>query len=223
MNKNKELFQKDYWERDNLNKRRTPNHPVISAYVNSRIDILKRYVKIDEKTTLLDVGCVNGYFTYYFDKICDTTGVDYSEKLLENNPVKKKYLMDANNLQFADNSFDIVFAHAVLHHVDDIDKILREMRRVSKKYVVILDCNRNNPLFFVYSLIVKEEAKIIDFSLNYLRKKMIKTGLDISNSFSYGLLFPNKTPTIMAPLVKMIDFKHPLGITNIIIGEKNSN
>ncbi|PTB43686.1 hypothetical protein M441DRAFT_56670 [Trichoderma asperellum CBS 433.97] len=39
---------------------------------------------------------------------------------------------DANALQFADETFDVVFCHQVLQHVKDPVNILREMRRVAK-------------------------------------------------------------------------------------------
>jgi ubiquinone/menaquinone biosynthesis C-methylase UbiE len=38
-------------------------------------------------------------------------------------------LMDANNLQFADNSFDMVFGDAILHHLD-FTRALDEIKRV---------------------------------------------------------------------------------------------
>lgn len=185
-----------------------------------RIELLRRYIDITKRTRLLDVGCGNGFFTYYFDKICDTSGVDYSKKLIKANPVKKVFLMDANNLKFKDNSFDIVFANALLHHVDNIDRVIREMRRVSKKYVVILDANRNNPLLFLFSLLVKEERRALKFSLSYLRRKAGENGLKVIKSFSYGLLFPNKTPTFLAPLIKWSNFKQPFGKTNFVISKK---
>ncbi len=220
MTKDSLTFQKDYWERENLKKRRDPRHPVIYNYVVPRINLLRSCIDINKETKLLDVGCGNGFFTYYFDKICDTCGVDYSEMLIKANPVDKKIVMDANNLKFGDNSFDIVFANALLHHIDNIDKVLQEMRRVSKKYVIILDANRNHPPLFLFALLVKEERNILKFSLSYLKRKASENGLRVINSFSYGILFPNKTPTFLASLVKWTNFKQPWGITNFIICEK---
>jgi ubiquinone/menaquinone biosynthesis C-methylase UbiE len=37
---------------------------------------------------------------------------------------------DAQQLPFADDSFDLVFGHAVLHHLPDLDAAFREFRRV---------------------------------------------------------------------------------------------
>ena len=215
-----QTHQKNYWERDGVLKRKSPDHPIVAECVLPKIDIIKSYVSITPKTRLLDVGCGNGFFTYYFDKICDVSGVDYSEKMLQINPVKKKFLMDANNLKFDDNSFDIAFSHGFLHHVDNIDNVIQEMKRVSKKYVIILDANRNNPLLFLFSLIVKEERKALKFSLSYLRNIIKRNGLKIIDSFSLGMIVPNKMPLFLLPLAKKFNFKQPFGITNFVIAEK---
>lgn len=214
------LFQKKYWERKKLEKRRHPSHQVIKAYVVPKINEIRKIISIEKETKLLDVGGGNGFFSYYFDKICDTTCIDYSKKMIKLNPIKKKYVMDANNLKFGDNSFDIVFCHALLHHVDDMKKVIKEMKRVSKKYIVILEPNRNNPLMFMFSLIVKEENKALRFSLSYLKKYIESCGLNIVSSFSYGLIVPNKTPKILLPFFKRFDIRFLLGMTNFIISKK---
>jgi ubiquinone/menaquinone biosynthesis C-methylase UbiE len=215
------MHQKDYWERQQLIKRRHPEHPVIAAYILPKINVLRRYVNLTPQTRLLDVGCGNGFFTFYFDKICDTYGVDYSEKMLQINPVKKTSLMDANDLKFEDDSFDVVFCHALLHHVEDIAKVMQEMKRVSRKYVIILEPNRNNPLMFLFASLVKEERKALKFSLSYLTDIVSRNDLRVVTSFSYGMIVPNKTPTFLLPLVKLFNFKQPLGMTNFIIAEKD--
>ncbi|NQT81073.1 MAG: class I SAM-dependent methyltransferase [Candidatus Aminicenantes bacterium] len=214
-------MQKDYWERKELNTRRSPEHPVVAEYVVSKINELRRYIRLTKRTRLLDVGCGNGFFTYYFDKICDTYGVDFSKKMLQMNPIKKTYLMQAENLQFEDGSFDVVFCHALLHHVENIDRVIQEMRRSSKQYVVIIEPNRNNPLIFLFSLLVKEERKALKFSLNFLKNKMIKNDLQIIAFFSHGILVPNKTPVFILYLMKLLEFKQLFGMTNIVIAKKH--
>ena len=82
----KSPFQKYYWDREGLNKRRSPRHPVVQAYVLDKIETLKPYLPLYPPTRLLDVGCGNGFFTYHFENLVDTTGVDYSEKLISMNP-----------------------------------------------------------------------------------------------------------------------------------------
>ncbi len=214
------LFQKEYWERQKLARRRNPQHPVIREYVLPRINEIRKTIPFDPKTTLLDVGGGNGFFSFYFDQFCDTTCIDYSQKMLELNPLRKKLLMDAQDLKFNDNSFDVVFCHALLHHVKDPLKVLQEMQRVSRGYVVILEPNRNNPLMFLFSLLVREENKALRFSLNYLQQMMKSGGLEIISSFSYGMIVPNKTPVWLVPLLKPFNTTFPGGMTNVIISKK---
>ncbi len=218
--RDEKMFQEDYWERKDLDKRRSVDHPVIKEYVVSKINMLEEYLRLTSSTTLLDVGCGNGFFTWYFGKQCKVTGVDFSNKMLQLNRVEKKIRMDAGRLGFKDNSFDVVFCHALLHHVEDMDGVIREMARVSKKYVVILEPNRNNPLMFLFSFLVKEERRALAFSLSYLKRIVTQAGLKISGAFSAGMIVPNKMPSFMLPIVRHLNFKQPMGMTHFIIGEK---
>jgi len=214
------LFQKDYWERKALDDRRPPDHPVVRQYALSKIAQITPVVPLDPSTRLLDVGCGNGFFTYSFSRICETVGVDFSAKMLEKNPVSQKLLMQADHLYFQDFAFDVVFCHALLHHVENIDRVLQEMKRVSRKYVVVLEPNRNNPLMYLFSALVPEERQALKFSLGYLKEKMAQNGLKVVAAFSHGTIVPNKTPAFLLPLAKLLDFNYPLGMTNILIAER---
>jgi len=215
----KKMFQQNHWE-EKMGKRRSPSHPVVAEYVLQKIKLISERVKLTDETGLLDVGCGNGFFTFYFDKICRTCGLDYSEKMLAMNPVKSLAMGDAANLPFADDSFDVVFCHALLHHVADPGKVIFEMKRVSRKYVIIIEPNRDNPAIFLFSLIMSHERNALKFSLQYLIGIVRKTGLEIKHCFSAGVITPNKTPVFL--LKQMKNFKTlPFfdGVTNIIIAE----
>lgn len=214
------MFQKDYWERKAIDDRRPPDHEVVRQYALSKIRQIQRYIPLEKNTRLLDVGCGNGFFSFHFNEICDAVGVDFSEKMLAKNPISQKLLMEASRLYFQDFAFDVVFCHALLHHVENMDEVLREMKRVSKKYVVVMEPNRNNPLMFLFSALVPEEHKALQFSLDFLREKMVGNGLKVVAAFSHGTTVPNKTPTFLLPLVRLLDFRYPLGMTNILIAER---
>ena len=49
------------------------------------------------------------------------------------------YVADIRELPFQDNSYDLVLACEILEHLpwEDVDKALREIRRVTKKYAII--------------------------------------------------------------------------------------
>ncbi|KAH8807479.1 ubiE/COQ5 methyltransferase [Xylogone sp. PMI_703] len=94
--------------------------------------------------TILDVGCGPGSITADFaalvpqgkviggDNVSDI--LEQASALADSRGLKNISFqtIDANKLPFPDNSFDIVFAHQVLQHVNDPVGILKEMRRVAK-------------------------------------------------------------------------------------------
>jgi ubiquinone/menaquinone biosynthesis C-methylase UbiE len=62
--------------------------------------------------------------------------------------VKPKFsLMDANNLEFADESFDMVFGSSILHHLDFV-RALDEIQRVLKPQgrILFVEPLDNNPI-----------------------------------------------------------------------------
>ena len=215
------IFQKDYWEKNR--KRRMPQHPVIEAFVCTKIDYIKKYVKLSENTRILDVGCGNGFFGYYFSKFCDVTELDYSKYMLLMNPVEKLIQADAENLPFKDDTFDVVFSSALLHHVENPKEILGEYKRVSKKFVVIIEPNRNNPFMFIFSMMVNEEWKALRFSLRYLENLLKDVQIKVISSCSMGAIVPNKTPMKLLPLFLRLDslsLNMPFSFSNILIAEK---
>ena len=219
------LFQKRYWEKSR--KRRMPQHPVIEACVCPKIGYIKKYVNFSEDTRVLDVCSGNGVFWYYFSKFCDVTGLDYSKYMLRMNPLEKLIQADAENLPFKDDAFDVVFSSALLHHVENPKEILEEYKRVSKKFVVIIEPNRNNPLMFIFSMMVKEEWKALRFSLRYLENLLKDVNLKIISSCSMGAIVPNKTPMKLLPLFLRLDslslslsLNIPFAFSNVLIAEK---
>lgn len=88
---------------------------------------------------VLDVGCDDGFLAAMvvkFNPSLKITGLDVQA----NRPSKiSRVIYDGMNMPFPDNSFDVVFAVDALHHTKDIPLVLREMKRVSKRYVIIKD------------------------------------------------------------------------------------
>ena len=90
---------------------------------------------------VLEIGCGMGTDGAQFAKAGGVyTGVDLTEAAIE--LARKRFelfglkgtlqVADAENLDFADESFDIVYSHGVLHHTPDIAAAVREIHRVLK-------------------------------------------------------------------------------------------
>ena len=96
---------------------------------------------------ILDLGCATGGYCSSLNNLgFKCTGVDinpeYIKKARENNI--EAYTMEADNLEFPDNSFDTVLLFEILEHVDNPYKILKESKRVAKKNILITvpNCTR---------------------------------------------------------------------------------
>jgi phosphatidylethanolamine/phosphatidyl-N-methylethanolamine N-methyltransferase len=89
---------------------------------------------------VLEVGVGTGINTSLYPRNCHVTGIDLSapmlEKARERGRARAENIrlleMDAANLTFADNSFDIVYAPYLVSVVPDPVKVVREMRRVCR-------------------------------------------------------------------------------------------
>lgn len=209
--------QIEYWESER--ERRSPDHPVIEAFVNPKINYIRDYVDLSGMS-ILDVGCGNGFFTYYFSKLAYTVGIDYSRHMLSINPCDLLIQGSAFALPLKTDSFDLVFCSNLLHHVKDPETVVREMKRISKKYVVLSEPNRNNPLMALFSVLVREERGQLKFSLRYLKKLAISSGLNIVDACSLGSVVPNKTPLSLLEIFKKIDKKSAIGFYSILLACK---
>jgi demethylmenaquinone methyltransferase/2-methoxy-6-polyprenyl-1,4-benzoquinol methylase len=88
---------------------------------------------------VLEVGVGTGRNLKYYPTGCSVIGIDISAGMLEKARKKARgmknvtfLLMDAENLEFPDNSFDYVVTTFVLCSIPDPVKALKEMRRVLK-------------------------------------------------------------------------------------------
>jgi phosphatidylethanolamine/phosphatidyl-N-methylethanolamine N-methyltransferase len=90
---------------------------------------------------VLEVGVGTGINLSLYPRDCAVTGIDLSDSMLERarERVDAKELdnvrlleMDAADLKFGDNTFDIVYAPYVISVVPDPVAVVREMRRVCR-------------------------------------------------------------------------------------------
>ena len=106
-----------------------------------RVDAIER-MSIKPGDRVLEVGVGTGINTALYPSDCAVTGIDFSSSMLEkaHDRIARKGVrnvrlmqMDAQNMKFADDSFDIVYAPYVISVVPDPVAVTREMYRVCRQ------------------------------------------------------------------------------------------
>lgn len=103
-----------------------------------------------EKGSLLDVGCGTGnILRFALQHFKEVTGTDISAEMLERSRQYTDRLVqaDASQLPFDHDSFHVVTAYSVLHHLYDPFPVIQEMYRVCKKGGVVFTDNDPNGYF----------------------------------------------------------------------------
>lgn len=119
-----------------------------------RVDAIRR-MGIKPGDRVLEVGVGTGINAALYPADCSVTGIDLSSSMLEKarERIARKDVhnvrllqMDAANLKFADDTFDIVYAPYVISVVPDPVSVAREMRRVCRPggRIVILNHFRSS-------------------------------------------------------------------------------
>jgi SAM-dependent methyltransferase len=99
----------------------------------------------------LEIGAGTGYFSLNLLRqgiLSEVTCTDVSPGMLDTLAGSAERLRldvetvvsDAENLPFASGTFDVVFGHAVLHHIPDLERAFAEFRRVLTPGGLIVFC-----------------------------------------------------------------------------------
>lgn len=162
----------------------------ITGFQNREIEqptMFKLVPKNLKNKKLLDIGCGPGiHLKEYIKRGAEGFGVDISKEMIK---LAKKYCPEGNfkvssiyNLEFEDNSFDILTASFVLDHVKDLEKVVTEVKRVLKEDGLFI-FSIPHPIINMFRN--SEEGKFAP-SHSYFDKETLY--LDIANS---GKKFPD--------------------------------
>jgi len=119
-----------------------------------KINIIMQHITIKPEYKLLDVGCGTGFYLDDFN--CKVIGIDPSKELLKQYKGKKRVLeMSAESLDFKDNEFDVVTSFTALQNFSNIEKGLREIKRVGKNLFAFSFLKRGENAEEIKELILK--------------------------------------------------------------------
>lgn len=141
---------------------------------------------------LLDVGCGDGSDAEIFAKYygLDVFGIDVHNATVKSRDFKF-VRASIYQIPYPSNSFDYVFLHDVLHHIDEplqresFHEIgLKEVRRVCKNQgvIIIVEANRYNPLFFLHMTLLNKHNH---FTQKYFIKLIKKVFVDDFIQFKF--------------------------------------
>lgn len=135
-------------------KKHTSKNPLKTYFLSLYFKVMLSELKKLRIDSVLDVGCGEGFI---LNKLKSESigkywqGIDYAKEAIE---IGRKIHPDLNLKQgsvyesgFNDNSFDLVICTEVLEHLEDTKKALKEVLRISKKYVLL--SVPNEPLFLL--------------------------------------------------------------------------
>lgn len=147
----------------------------------------------EAKGKVLEVGVGTGKNIRYYPENVEVTAIDFSEKMLERAKEKAQKLgrkvdlrlMDAQELEFPDETFDTIITTCVFCSVPDAVKGLKEIRRVCKKdgQIIMLEHVRSKNKFIgpVMDLLNPLVVRLVGANINRDTINNLKmAGLNIS-------------------------------------------
>ena len=154
---------------------------------------------IPKNSKFLDVGCGAGYSLMRAsqDLNCEVKGIDadpgshgvgrFIKDMVKTVPIKQGF---AENLPYANGTFDVVYSSHVLEHVNDEAKALAEMKRVLKKdgvLIIGMPTSSMAALNYLSQFIFTTHIKIYELFRNIFSVNPLKSFIKIFriNSHSY--------------------------------------
>ncbi|RRO16466.1 class I SAM-dependent methyltransferase [Flavobacteriaceae bacterium 14752] len=175
------------------------------------------------------------------------TAINISQAELENGIKHSKnvdfptefHLMDANNLTFKDESFDVVFGGAILHHLD-VEKTLKHVHRVLKPngFILFLEPLNMNPIYKIYRKLNPQERTPDEHALVSSDFKILKKYFTFNHFFMdfFSVIFGfislkiygdrnydnwlNRIGSKLDLITSKVNFLHPLFARVVIYGYK---
>jgi SAM-dependent methyltransferase len=107
-------------------------------------------INLGISSKIIDMGCGKGFTLHHFRSLGykNSIGVDKSEnsiRLCESlfgfRLGKDVFQMDCRKTDFKSGSFDLVFSEGMLEHFQDFSPFVKEMARLSGKYILIFQPN----------------------------------------------------------------------------------
>lgn len=176
--------------------------------VQRRHRIIKKHIDLTD-TFILDCGCGSGeYILEFLNYSPNVYGIEYDFKKVETYKslgvhTENVIQGDIQDMQFKDETFDVVFLNEVLEHIPNQKKVLAEIRRVLKKdgVLVVRSPNRLYP-FEVHGVKLKFKEQPVSNAIPFIPYIPIRIGELV---FTY--IARNYFPWELKSLLRITHFK----------------
>lgn len=147
---------------------------------------IRSVLKGEKVKSVLDVGTGSGISIIALLNInpkLTIKGLDIENSVWpEYSPLLKVTVYDGEKFPFRNKSFDLIQIILVLHHCKNLQSILRESRRVSKKFIFVVEEVRGN--FIQNALLTLYDMIINLFIFNhFIQKPRFKTKSKLEKEF----------------------------------------
>jgi len=160
-------------------------------YIGRReiIKSLLAKISLNKNSHILEIGCGTGGNLEILSQFGEVTGLDNSPEAIEfcqKRGFRNCLLGDAENINFPERSFDLIAALDLLEHINDEQKVLKEIHRALKDdgYFLIM--------VPAYQFLWSEHDEALHHKRRYalpgLRDKLLKANFDIVSA-SYFIFF----------------------------------
>ena len=187
--------EKEYWNEGKLDRtkiKKLRRHAFFYSYKREK-RILNKLLEDFNSKNVLEIGSYTWAAWFNENTIPEKlTCINISEVELENGKKHAKnkpflvehYLMDANHLTFPDETFDIVFGGAILHHLD-VEKAIFHIHRVLKPggKIVFLEPLNMNPAYKIYRKLNPQERTPDEHALVSSDFKIIRSKFTFDHYF----------------------------------------
>ena len=112
---------------------RSQKYALINRWDSAHLRKLDKLVELNSGDKILEVGCGQGHLTKRLaGRGLDITGIDANEEAPSVAGTDRVVHMHAENLEFADESFDAIVSIHAIEHIPPLEAALAEMVRVLK-------------------------------------------------------------------------------------------
>ncbi len=200
--------------------RRTPDHPAVVAFSSPKVELVRRALAAAPgELSLLEVGAGNGFLSRPLEGLFRLTTLDLSRNMLAAGSCVSSARVQARaeRLPFRDRAFDVALSANLLHHLDSPIAAVREMARIARRHVVIIEPNALNPLMALFGAVAPRERGTLKFTARYTRELGGDANLKLRVFATQGAVVPNKTPEPALPLLRWLDAPNPLGFYHVAV------